>query len=299
MRNPYRYSSGCSCKLVLVLLSFLVPMLIFPISSDAFPVIDYESHLNPLFTRVERAATKYIIVHTSEEELEPTLKIVSLGKQEEGKWVSHGGHAHYVIDRSGGIYKVLDDKYRAHHAGLSMWNGECEINRVSVGIELVAYHNGEITDSQYGSIGYLIRTLKKKYHLNDLSVLTHSQVAYARPNQWVSFNHRGRKNCARNFSRTRAGLGPTYPYDPDVKAGRLLPDELLTAIFYPEGTHYKKAELAAVHEQMGGLRAIAGESYDSPDTIYRLPGGVFISGNRVGERIGWGWVPGGTVIYFD
>lgn len=309
MRIPSQFSHRLASKPILILFLFFFPILLFPIESEGgsaelqlshgLSIIDYEHHLNPLFPRSERAGTKYIIVHTSEEELESTLKIVSLGKQDGEKWISHGGHAHYVIDRCGSIFKILDEKYRANHAGLSMWNGETEINKVSVGIELVAYHNGEITDSQYSSVGYLISTMKRKYHLNDLSVLTHSQVAYAKPNQWVSSDHRGRKNCARNFSRTKAGLGPTYPYDPDVKAGRLLPDELLTAIYYPESIQFKRVELAEVNEQENNVRTIAGEGYNRPDTIYKLPGGFLISGNRVGERIGWDRIPNGTVLYFD
>ena len=309
MRMPSQFSHQLASKPIFILFLLFFPILLFPIESEGgstelqlgngLSIIDYEHHLNPLFPRIERAGTKYIIVHTSEEELESTLKIVSLGKQDGEKWISRGGHAHYVVDRCGSIFKILDEKYRANHAGLSMWNGETEINKVSVGIELVAYHNGEITDSQYSSVRYLISTMKNKYHLTDLSVLTHSQVAYAKPNQWVSSDHRGRKNCARNFSRIKAGLGPTYPYDPDVKAGRLLPDELLAAIYYPESLQFKRVELAGVAEQESKVRVIAGESYNRPDTIYKLPGGFLVSGNRVGERIGWDSIPEGTVIYFD
>ncbi len=260
-------------------------------------MIDYRDHLNHLFKKVERDGTKFIIVHTSEADLETTLKIVALGKQDGAKWISRGGHAHYVIDRLGQIYRILDEKFRAHHAGLSMWAGETDINGLSVGIELVAYHDGEITDSQYRSIGQLVQALKDKYQLNDLSVLTHSQVAYAKPNQWVSVNHRGRKMCARNFSRTKAGLGPTCPYDPDVRAGRLLADELLSGLYYPVEDQLKRVEIAALNETAKTVRAIAGELYNSANTIYKLPGGYFISGNRLGERIGWDRIPHGTVIY--
>jgi len=299
--------SHLTLRPILVMAIFLASILIFPLQSEggsgerqanySLNTIGYEHHLNPLFKRTERQTTKYIIVHTSEADLETTLKIVSVGKQDGANWISRGGHAHYVVDRLGAIYKILDEKYRANHAGLSMWKGETDINSVSVGIELVAYHNGEITDSQYRSVGHLIKALEKKYHLDDLSVLTHSQVAYAKPNEWVAYNHRGRKNCARNFSRAKAGFGPTSPYDPDVKAGRLLPDEQLTAIYYPESFQFKRVELAGVYESRMAVMGIAGESYNSPDTIYQLPSGFFISGNRVNEKIGWDSLPEGTIIY--
>ena len=142
-----------------------------------------------------------------------------------------------MIARNGQTYRILDKKYRANHAGLSMWNGETGINRSSVGIELVGYHNRDITASQYKSVRFLIELLKNTYRLDNRAVLTHSQVAYAKPNPQKPYNHRGRKHCARNFDRIRAGIGPTWPYDPDVKAGRLKPEicqQLLDGQYTPQ-----------------------------------------------------------------
>ncbi len=124
-------------------------------------IIDYRGHLNPLFPKRVRKSTRYIIVHTSECDLKTTLKIVSEGKQDDFKWVSRGGHTHYVIARDGQTYRILDEKFKAHHAGRSMWNGERNINRVSVGIELVGYHDGDITASQYKSVRTAYRNFKK------------------------------------------------------------------------------------------------------------------------------------------
>jgi N-acetyl-anhydromuramyl-L-alanine amidase AmpD len=63
-----------------------------------------------------------------------------------------------------------------------MWNGERDISKVSMGIELVGYHYTEITDKQYRSVGILIDILQDVYDLDDSTVLTHSQVAYGNPN---------------------------------------------------------------------------------------------------------------------
>ena len=130
-------------------------------------IVDYREHLNPFFHKRVRKSTRYIIVHTTECDLKTTLKIVSKGKQDDFKWVSQGGHTHYVIARDGQTYRILNEKFRAHHAGRSMWNGERNINRVSVGIELVGYHDGKITASQYNSVGLLIEVLKNTYGLDD------------------------------------------------------------------------------------------------------------------------------------
>ena len=266
-------------------------------SMDA--IIDYREHLNPLFRKRVRKSTRYIIVHTSECDLKTTLKIVSKGKQDDFKWVSRGGHTHYVIARDGQTYRILDEKFRAHHAGRSMWNGERNINRVSVGIELVGYHNGDITASQYKSVGLLIEILKNAYRLDDRAVLTHSQVAYIESAKLVPIDKRGRKHCARNFDRKRAGIKPTWPYDPDVRAGRLQPDPQLSSIFYGTRTQTGAKYPSYVIQRDKTAWQIAGDKYNSPDTIYKLPGGLLISGNRINKKIGWGRIPVGTKVFIE
>jgi hypothetical protein len=234
-------------------------------------------------------------VHTSECDLKTTLKIVSAGKQDDFKWVSRGGHTHYVIARDGKTYRILDKKLTAHHAGRSMWNGEKNLNRVSIGIELVGYHNGDITTRQYKSVGLLIENLKNTYRLNDRAVLTHSQVAY-KPGP---FNQRGRKHCARNFDRKRAGLKPTWLYDPDVRAGSLQPDPVLSSIFYGTRTPTAAKYPSFVIQRHKTAWQIAGDKYNSPDTIYKLPGGLLISGNQVNKKIGWDQIPIGTEVFIE
>ncbi|MDX2500803.1 MAG: N-acetylmuramoyl-L-alanine amidase, partial [Deltaproteobacteria bacterium] len=173
-------------------------------------IIDYRRQLNPEFKKVKRAKTSYIIVHTSELGLNPTLKVISKGKRLSARRRTRGGHTHYVIARDGRTYRILDRQYKADHAGLSMWNGQADISKISIGIELVGYHYSPITTQQYRSIGFLIDILQDVYNLSDRAVLTHSQVAYGFPNRWFKQNHRGRKRCAKNFIRAKAGLGPTW-----------------------------------------------------------------------------------------
>ena len=258
-------------------------------------VIDYREHLNPLFQKRLLKRTRHIVVHTSECDLKTTLKIVSKGKQDDFKWVSRGGHSHYVIARNGKTYRILDEKFQAHHAGRSMWNGERNLNRISVGIELVGYHDGDLTDWQYESLRQLIEILMDTYRLEDRAVLTHSQVAY----KSGSVCRRGRKHCARNFDRRRAGLKPTWSYDPDVRAGSLQPDPMLSSIFYGTGTQTETNYSHHVIQRDATAWQIAGDKYNSPDTIYRLPDGLLISGNRVNKKIGWDRIPVGTKIFIE
>ncbi|WP_035238856.1 N-acetylmuramoyl-L-alanine amidase [Desulfobacter vibrioformis] len=269
-------------------------------------IIDYSSRINPRFQKRVRASTKLIIVHTSELGLESTLRVVSRGKQFKNGSSTPGGHANYVVARNGMVYRILDKQYRADHAGLSMWNGVSNVSDISVGIEFVGYHYAPLTDSQYRSARQLLFILKRAYGLRDKDILTHSQIAYGRPNPWFPKNHRGRKRCAKNFDRIRAGLGSTWPYDPDVMAGRLTPDPILVQVFYSDPniavyTGKKAPQVLAsdVISKLNSAWAIAGEDYDAPNTVYVLPGGKTLAGDRVAARLGWDHLPVGTKVILN
>lgn len=202
-------------------------------------IIDYRKHLNKRFKKKRRISTRYIIVHTSEAGLKSTLRTLSRGKSM-GRYRTVGGHSHYTIARDGRVYRVLSHSYRADHAGLSMWNGVEDISSHSLGIELVGFHYSTITNQQYRSLTLLLNQLQRVYKVRDKNVLTHSQVSYGRPNLWFKRPHRGRKRCALNFQRERAGLGDAWRYDPDVRKGRLLRDHHIYAMFYKRKPRKKR-----------------------------------------------------------
>ena len=262
-------------------------------------IVDYRSRLNPRYPKVKRAQTKYIIVHTSELGLDTTLRVVSRGKHFPNGRRTYGGHAHYVIARNGRCYRILDKQYIADHAGRSMWNGDTDISRLSIGIELVGYHYDAITDAQYRSLGLLVDILQGVYRLEDRAVLTHSQVAYGPPNRWFRKDHRGRKRCAKNFVRAQAGLGPTWAYDPDVRAGRLTADAQLAEVFYGRpGTAILVADTNVISKDNTAW-AIAGEDCDSPTTVYRFPDGRLYSGDQIAAKVGWDRIPVQTVVLLN
>ncbi len=268
-------------------------------------LIDHRSRLNPEFKKIKRQKTGYIIVHTSELGLDATLRVVSKGKQFQSGYKTPGGHAHYVIARNGRTYRILDRKYRADHAGRSMWNGRTNISDISLGIELVGYHDAPITSAQYRSVGLLIRILENVYGLDDRDVLTHSQVAYGKPNPWFKKNHRGRKRCAKNFDRSKAGVGQTWKYDPDVRAGRLMADPLLVGVFYGS-PHKEKIPLAEplvpgsnIISKTNSAWSIAGGDYNRQTTAYLLPDGQTLPGNKIAGTIGWDRLPVNTKVLLN
>jgi N-acetylmuramoyl-L-alanine amidase len=45
--------------------------------------------------------------------------------------------AHYVVEENGAIWRLVPEMRRAFHAGHSCWEGESDLNMVSIGIEIV------------------------------------------------------------------------------------------------------------------------------------------------------------------
>lgn len=84
--------------------------------------------------------------------------------------------AHFVIGRDGIIYQLVDVKYSAYHAGVSrMPDGRTQVNRFSIGIEVVNSIHTSPTEAQYYSLSQLIKSLRLKYKIS--SILGHNQIA--------------------------------------------------------------------------------------------------------------------------
>ena len=86
--------------------------------------------------------------------------------------------SHYLIDKSGDIFNLVDLDKRAWHAGESMWDNYDDINSRSIGIEIV--NSGEIviedyTDKQINSLSDLINKLLKDFDIDN--ILGHSDIA--------------------------------------------------------------------------------------------------------------------------
>ncbi len=293
-------------RFILVVSLFLAFLLHVPTLSNAYTqadrrsfqhsIIDSRSKLHPGFKKVKRKKTKYIIVHTSELGLKTTLRVVSKGKRLRNGKSTHGGHTHYVIARNGRTYRIIDKKYKADHAGLSMWKGEVDISKTSIGIELAGYHYSSITEKQYRSLGILIDILQSVYSLDDRAVLTHSQVAYGKPNRWFKTNHRGRKRCAKNFIHAEAKVSPVWTYDPDVRSGRLIADPQLSKVFYGRREYVAETNNTNIISRSNTAWSIAGEDYDVRTTVYKFPDGHVYTGDQISDTMGWSNIPAKTVV---
>ena len=173
-----------------------------------------------------RASTRLIVLHTTEAPARSSLNKVS-----------DRGECHYCVTESGQVYAIVDRDREAFHAGRSMWQGVEDVDKFSVGIECVGYHDKVMPSVQIAAIRDLVRELKAMYRIPDHCVVCHSHVAYGAPNRWHRVKHRGRKRCGMLFAmpsvRRQLGLVSRPAFDPDTRAGRLRnADEYLRSVLY-------------------------------------------------------------------
>lgn len=100
--------------------------------------------------------------------------------------------AHYIIDREGSIYMLVEEKNIAHHAGKGLLpDKDNRPNSRSIGIELINTVASDYTEEQYRSLVELVKQMKNRYPIK--YVLGHNEVAPERKTDpwrfdWVKFN---------------------------------------------------------------------------------------------------------------
>jgi len=278
-------------------------LVLVPAFATAAPrIVDYQKQLGPRFVKQLRRETRFIIVHSTECRLKSALRTLSRGKVRRGRYVTPGGHANYLVARNGTIYRMLDPRYRADHAGLSMWDGVRNLSDVSLGVELEGYHDEPFADAQYRSLRWLLRVLQRRFHVASRDVLEHYRVAYTPPNRFYSRPWRGRKRDPGhgNFDRRRAGLDAEHLVDPDVAAGRLGGGRTLAspprAILASRTTASAPRIRAGVITREASAWSIAGRAYAAATTLYLFPDGAARTGDAIRD---WGDLPPDTEVYLD
>ena len=141
-----------------------------------------KENFNNYSHRAKHSIIDTIIIHYTFLDFEDSLYTLTKGK------VS----SHYLIDRDGSIYYLVEKKNKAWHAGKSFWRDKENINDNSIGIELVNkgqelnvkgkkfYLEGyeSFTDSQYQSLNILIKQLKADDELaiQNRNIIGHSDI---------------------------------------------------------------------------------------------------------------------------
>lgn len=89
--------------------------------------------------------------------------------------------AHYMVEEDGRIFSLVPEERRAWHAGKSFWQGETNINAVSVGIEIVnpghEFGYRAFPDAQIEALGDLLADVRSRWTIPDARILGHADVA--------------------------------------------------------------------------------------------------------------------------
>jgi N-acetylmuramoyl-L-alanine amidase len=89
--------------------------------------------------------------------------------------------AHYVVDEDGTIYRLVEEAWRAQHAGVSFWRGAQDLNDRSIGIEIVnpghEWGYRDFPDAQIAAVIGLCGGILARYPIPARNVIGHSDVA--------------------------------------------------------------------------------------------------------------------------
>ncbi len=91
--------------------------------------------------------------------------------------------AHYLVYEHGHIVQMVREADRAWHAGKSYWQGERDLNSVSVGIEIAnPGHHGytDFPEAQIAAVIKLCRGIIRRHKIAPERVLAHSDIAPGR-----------------------------------------------------------------------------------------------------------------------
>src|SRR5262249_6866130 len=129
---------------------------------------------SPNFSSRENAAISLLVIHytgmrTAGEALERLCDPASR--------VS----AHYLVEESGVVHPLVDEKECAWHAGVSFWRGHRNVNPVSIGIELVnpghEWGYRAFPEAQMKALAALASEIVMRCKIAPRDIVAHSDVA--------------------------------------------------------------------------------------------------------------------------
>ena len=98
---------------------------------------------------------------------------------------------HYLINRKGKIFQMVNDNKTAWHAGKSKWKSFKNLNHSSIGIELVnkgkKFGYETFPKSQIKNLISLCKFLKRKYRIKKENFLGHSDIVLKKTIQEKNF----------------------------------------------------------------------------------------------------------------
>jgi len=186
-----------------------------------------------------------IVYHTTESHMAPFEEGENRHLRQFGRNVleviRQGRSYHYVIDRFGRVFSVVNESDAANHAGASVWAGAEGIyvnlndSFIGVAFEGTTDATDEVTPAQILAAKVLTEMLRSRYGIPAENCVTHAQVSVNPLNMRVG-NH---TDWARNFPFGAVGLPNNYA--------------IPLASIYAFGFEYDEVYLRAVGDNVKGL----------------------------------------------
>ncbi|WP_417452126.1 N-acetylmuramoyl-L-alanine amidase [Kordiimonas sp.] len=92
--------------------------------------------------------------------------------------------AHYLLEEDGRVFRLVDERKRAWHAGVSHWRGRDNLNHTSIGIELVnpghEFGYRPFPKAQITSLLSLLEGIAQRHHIQQNGFVGHSDIAPSR-----------------------------------------------------------------------------------------------------------------------
>jgi len=118
---------------------------------------------------------QYIILHHTGTK-EGTIKGVLDGLYKRNDYAS----CHFVVDTNGDVYKIGDPKDILWHAGESKWGKLKDMNKYSVGIEIIGpLSDGGFTGEQKLAVRRLVQHLMAVLNIPFTNVLRHADLTWS------------------------------------------------------------------------------------------------------------------------
>ena len=89
--------------------------------------------------------------------------------------------AHYVVEENGTPWRLVQEERRAFHAGVSSWQGEPDLNWVSIGIEIVnpghEWGYRPFPEPQMAAVELLCHDILSRWRIPSWRIVGHSDIA--------------------------------------------------------------------------------------------------------------------------
>ncbi|HTT79293.1 MAG TPA: N-acetylmuramoyl-L-alanine amidase [Stellaceae bacterium] len=89
--------------------------------------------------------------------------------------------AHYLVEEDGAVWQLVAEERRAFHAGISQWQRDSDLNRLSIGIEIVnpghEWGYRPFPEAQMAAVEALCGAILRRHPIPPDRVVGHSDIA--------------------------------------------------------------------------------------------------------------------------